>query len=276
MSNFYIDYTEQQYSLILEDTLEALTLSKVPAESPKAFLLGGQPGAGKTALRYAIMKEIGTNVIVVDNDSFKQAHPNFDEIVEQYGKDYVTQVTPFSNRLTEDIVEYLSDKNYHLIVEGTLRTVEVPTRTASLLEAKGYEMSLYVVAVSKDLSYLGTLARYEYQFSKDAITARETKKEHHDLVVQNLSENVSTLYKENVFKTIKIFDREMNLLYDFGQTPLKNPKDVLEPILSGKVKANSLLSQIQKTMQLMEINGHQKSENYKELITKYKSLKKLF
>lgn len=25
MSNFYTDYTEQQYSLILEDTLEALT-----------------------------------------------------------------------------------------------------------------------------------------------------------------------------------------------------------------------------------------------------------
>lgn len=155
---------------------------------------------------YAIMKEIGTNVIVVDNDSFKQAHPNFDEIVEQYGKDYVT---PFSNRLTEDIVEHLSDKNYHLIIDGTLRTVEVPTMTASLLEAKGYEMSLYVVAVSKDLSYLGTLARYEYQFSKDAITARETKKEHHNLVVQNLSENVSTLYKENVFKAIKIFDREI-------------------------------------------------------------------
>ncbi|MGG5331548.1 hypothetical protein [Enterococcus sp. AZ163] len=41
MSNFYTDYTEQQYSLILEDTLEALTLFKVPTESPKAFLLGG-------------------------------------------------------------------------------------------------------------------------------------------------------------------------------------------------------------------------------------------
>ncbi len=35
MSDPYIDYTEQQYSLILEDTLESF---------------GGQPGAGKTAL----------------------------------------------------------------------------------------------------------------------------------------------------------------------------------------------------------------------------------
>ncbi|MGG5316319.1 zeta toxin family protein [Enterococcus sp. AZ072] len=273
MSNFYTDYTEQQYSLILEDTLEALTLFKVPTESPKAFLLGGQPGAGKTALRYAIMNEIDTNVIVVDNDSFKQAHPNFDEIVEQYGKDYVTHVTPFSNRLTEDIVEYLSDRDYHLIIEGILRTTEVPTVTANLLKAKGYEMSLYVVAVSKDLSYLGTLARYEYQFSKDPVTARETKKKHHDLVVQNLSENISILYKENVFKTIKIFDREMNQLYHSEKTPLKNPKEVLDPIVNEEAETKSLLAQIQKNLQLMEINGHQKSNSYKELVSKYKSLR---
>lgn len=34
-------------------------------------------------------------------------------------------------------------------------------------------MSLYVIAGSKDLSCL--LVRYEYQFSKDAIMASETK-----------------------------------------------------------------------------------------------------
>ncbi|EOH88449.1 zeta toxin family protein [Enterococcus pallens] len=276
MSNFNLGYSEQQYSSVLEDTLEALTLSKDPSESPKAFLLGGQPGAGKTALRYAVIKEIGTNVIVVDNDSFKQAHPNFDGIVEQYGKDYVKYVTPFSNRLTEDIVSYLSNESYHLIIEGTLRTIEVPTMTASLLKEKGYEISLYVVAVSKDLSYLGTLARYEYQFSKNAITARETKKEHHDLVVKNLSGNISELYKKNIFKIIKIFDRELNLLYNSERTPLENPKEVLEPILNGEAEKKDLLDQIQRIIQLMEINRHQKAKSYKQLVSRYQSLKKLF
>lgn len=46
----------------------------------------------------------------------RQAHPGFDKIVEQYGKDYVTQVTPFFYHLTEDIADYLRDKNYHLII----------------------------------------------------------------------------------------------------------------------------------------------------------------
>lgn len=147
--------------------------------------------------------------------------------------------------------------------------------TASSLEEKGYVVSLYVVAVSKELSYLGTLARYEYQFSKDTATARETKKEHHDLVVKNLSENISSLYKENVFKTIKIFDRELNLLYNSEMTPLKNPKEILEPIVNGEAENNKLLVQIQKIIQLMELNAHQKSKVYKELVSKHESLKRL-
>lgn len=145
--------------------------------------------------------------------------------------------------------------------------------TASSLEEKGYVVSLYVVAVSKELSYLGTLARYEYQCSKDTATARETKKEHHDLVVKNLSENISNLYKENVFKTIKIFDRELNLLYNSEMTPLKNPKKILEPIINGEAE-NKLLVQIQKIIQLMELNAHQKSKVYKDLVSKHESLKR--
>ncbi|PQD50698.1 zeta toxin family protein, partial [Enterococcus faecalis] len=41
-------------------------------ESPTAFLLGGQPGSGKTSLRSAIFEETQGNVIVIDNDTFKR------------------------------------------------------------------------------------------------------------------------------------------------------------------------------------------------------------
>ncbi|MGF2188691.1 zeta toxin family protein, partial [Enterococcus faecium] len=44
---------------------------KKAVESPTAFLLGGQPGSGKTSLRSAIFEETQGNVIVIDNDTFK-------------------------------------------------------------------------------------------------------------------------------------------------------------------------------------------------------------
>ncbi|WP_376712465.1 zeta toxin family protein, partial [Enterococcus faecalis] len=74
------DFTEKQFEDRLEKNVERLTKNRLAVESPTAFLLGGQPGAGKTSLRSAIFEETQGNVIVIDNDTFKQQHPNFDEL----------------------------------------------------------------------------------------------------------------------------------------------------------------------------------------------------
>ena len=47
---------------------------------------------------------------LIDNDTFKQQHPNFDELVKLYEKDVVKHVTPYSNRMTEAIISRLSDQ----------------------------------------------------------------------------------------------------------------------------------------------------------------------
>ena len=46
--------------------------------SPKAFLLGGRPGSGKTNLRNAIEKEIGKEgAVIINSDALIEQHPNF-------------------------------------------------------------------------------------------------------------------------------------------------------------------------------------------------------
>ena len=117
------DFTEKQFEDRLEKNVERLTKNRLAVESPTAFLLGGQPGSGKTSLRSAIFEETQGNVIVIDNDTFKQQHPNFDELVKLYEKDVVKHVTPYSNRMTEALISRLSDQGYNLVIEGTGRTV---------------------------------------------------------------------------------------------------------------------------------------------------------
>ncbi len=82
-----VNFTDKQFENRLNDNLEELIQGKKAVESPTAFLLGGQPGSGKTSLRSAIFEETQGNVIVIDNDTFKQQHPNFDELVKLYEKD---------------------------------------------------------------------------------------------------------------------------------------------------------------------------------------------
>ncbi|WHQ79670.1 zeta toxin family protein [Ligilactobacillus animalis] len=65
------DFTEKQFEDRLEKNVERLTKNRLAVESPTAFLLGGQPGSGKTSLRSAIFEETQGNVIVVLLQSFK-------------------------------------------------------------------------------------------------------------------------------------------------------------------------------------------------------------
>lgn len=57
----------------INNNLEELVQGKKAVESPTAFLLGGQPGSGKTSLRSAILEETQGNVIVIDKEGLKAA-----------------------------------------------------------------------------------------------------------------------------------------------------------------------------------------------------------
>ena len=65
-----VNFTDKQFENRLNDNLEELVQGKKAVESPTAFLLGGQPGSGKTSLRSAILEETQGNVIVIDKEAF--------------------------------------------------------------------------------------------------------------------------------------------------------------------------------------------------------------
>ena len=69
--------------------------------------------------------------------------------------------------MTEALISRLSDQGYNLVIEGTGRTTDVPIQTATMLQSKGYETKMYVTAVPKIESYLGTIERYETMYADD-------------------------------------------------------------------------------------------------------------
>ncbi|MEJ4972411.1 zeta toxin family protein, partial [Enterococcus faecium] len=246
-----VNFTDKQFENRLNDNLEELIQGKKAVESPTAFLLGGQPGSGKTSLRSAIFEETQGNVIVIDNDTFKQQHPNFDELVKLYEKDVVKHVTPYSNRMTEAIISRLSDQGYNLVIEGTGRTTDVPIQTATMLQAKGYETKMYVMAVPKINSYLGTIERYETMYADDPMTARATPKQAHDIVVKNLPTNLETLHKTGLFSDIRLYNREGVKLYSSLETPSISPKETLEKELNRKVSGKEIQPTLERIEQKM-------------------------
>ncbi|MDR2834216.1 MAG: zeta toxin family protein [Streptococcaceae bacterium] len=222
------DYSEEEFEFIKKKNMRFLSRGKTPVTQPKAYLLGGQSGAGKSSLHGLLAKEQSRNIIIIDGDTFRAQHPNAQLITNKFGVEDVHYTAKFAGEMVEALVKALSEQGYNLIIEGTLRTVETPKNTATDLKSKGYDVELVVMAVKPTISYLSTLARYEQMYQKNPITARATPKEHHDLIVQNLPNNLEILSNEQIFSNIRLFDRNSDVVYDQNASNNINAKQALE------------------------------------------------
>lgn len=90
----------------------------------------------------------------------------------------------------------------------------------------GYEIEADIMCVNKYLSYISTVKRYEDLINEHLIP-RMTPKEHHDLVVSKIAANIDELYKSGLFDSIKVFNRNLDKLYDSNDC-IYTPKYLIE------------------------------------------------
>ena len=227
------DYTDSQFKQALARNIRSLTRGKKFSKQPIAILLGGQSGAGKTTIHRIKQKEFQGNIVIIDGDSFRSQHPHYLELQQEYGKDSVEYTKDFAGKMVESLVTELSNLGYNLLISGTLRTINVPKKTAQLLKNKGYKVQLALIATKPKLSYLSTLIRYEELYAINPNQARATPKEHHDLIVNNLVENAHQLEQLGIFEQIQIYQRDRSCVYD-SETDEGSAAAVLQECLFGK------------------------------------------
>ena len=218
------NYRDEELEVVFQKILKMYKSSYLPSKNPKVFLLGGQPGAGKSGLENMI--NIKDDYISISGDDYREYHPRFKEINLEYGREASKYTQQWAAEITEKLIKGLREERYSLIIEGTLRTAKLPLKEARAFKKAGYEVELNVIVVKPEKSRLGTLERYETML-KQGKTPRMTPKEHHDLVVNNIGNNLEIIYNSKAFDNIKLFDRENHLLYNYKENPDINPKDIL-------------------------------------------------
>ncbi|MFZ2714724.1 MAG: zeta toxin family protein, partial [Streptococcus suis] len=102
------EFSEADFQKALQRTIRALTRGKVIPDRPKAILLGGQSGAGKTTIHRIKQKEFQGNIIIIDGDSYRSQHPNYLALQEKYGKDSVDYTKGFAGKMVEYLIDELS------------------------------------------------------------------------------------------------------------------------------------------------------------------------
>lgn len=222
-----MNYSEAEFDKAYKKIIRRIIKSKSPVNDPMAYILGGQPGAGKTGLQRNLMVE-NSNIIIINADAYRNSHPRFNEIQAEFGTLAQRHTQPFINEVVEKLISDLSDMKYSLVIEGTLRTAEIPLNTCRMLKNKGYSVELHIISVKKEISYESTIYRYENNLELGMVP-RATAKEDHDNVVDAICDNLDIIYEQNAFDDIKLFDREGNNLYTAkcGVAPSLVEKDKL-------------------------------------------------
>jgi anititoxin/toxin system zeta toxin len=219
------NYTDEEFQKAFQQILKFYKSRYSSQENPKAFLLGGQPGAGKSALENMI--NIENKYVSISGDDYRKFHPLYDKLNKIYGKDASKYTQKWSGEMVEHLLKEARKEKWNVILEGTLRKAELPIREAKDFKENGYSVELYMVAVKPEKSYLATLQRYEEMIVRCRVP-RMTPKEHHDLVVNDIGDNLEIIYNSKAFDNIKLFDRENNLLYNYRENLDISPKNILE------------------------------------------------
>lgn len=233
------DYSDREFSAAFKVLVSILASDRriAPLDSPQAVLLGGQSGAGKTTLHDIFLEAQGGNAVVVNGDDYRSLHPRFRQIAAQYGVDAPAHTAAWAGQMVEAVVDALSVMGYNLVVEGTLRTSEVPLKTAALLRSRGYSVSLALMAVKPEISLVSCQLRYE-QMRIAGTEPRAVDPAHHLLIVKSIVSNLKTLEDSGIFDSVSLYARNERCLFsagaDAGRASGRRASEALEEILFGE------------------------------------------
>lgn len=220
-----------------------------PTDQPKGYVLGGQPGAGKSNLIENIAQQHNDNIVVVNGDEFRREHPRFAEIQEQYGKDAPKHTAEFAGKMTERVIEKALQEKFNLVVEGTFRTAETPLKTLADMKRNGYVTTACIMTTDAYTSWNSTLERYEGMLAAGE-PARYTDKGHHDKVVAELPKNADKVYQSGLADDFYVYNRQ-GLIFGKNQNPQELPSAAI-------------------TRELYQYNGARIVADSKSLLHEYK------
>ena len=238
-----ISYKKEDMEFLSESIFEKDSKACFPKEHPTAIYIGGQPGAGKSILSMAVKKS-APNYVEIAMDNYRTYHPNYEAIEECVknhwenrewqendtpGNDIAHFTHNFSGEMIDAIIEKAMDKKLDVVIEWNLKEPYQPLNSMKELKQKGYQIHVWNLAVSKDIS------KEAYQMRADVMNdyghiMRRVSKNFHDSCIAGLPDSLNYLkvhgVDEGIIDQLCVVDRSGKCLWDKTSEGL--PGDVLK------------------------------------------------
>jgi predicted ABC-type ATPase len=255
MNKRLLHFSDKQLAEKFESAWRKLMKRDKPTsqDNKTAFVLGGQPGSGKSSSAEKIKQEfLNGNCIFISSDDFKKYHPKYKEINKNFHSQVHEYTKEFVSKMVQLTMKRAAEKNYNVIVERTFKSTKTPLSTLEQLKQNGYKTGVAIIACPKELSWLSTIERYkkERQTGGDG---RVVSKEAHDYAVSVLSDNAQTVYNQKqAYDIFAVYRRDANganLIYN-SKTDKEFDKKIIENVLNDKSISRELALKNQKSVNL--------------------------
>ncbi|WP_331375333.1 zeta toxin family protein [Sinorhizobium chiapasense] len=185
------------------------------ATRPRLVLIGGQPGAGKTAVLIAGHSELAQSgpTIRIVGDDLRSYHPEFLAYQRQDPETASRFTQMDAGRWTEKLLAAAAERQVNIVFETTMRTPENVARVVRVAREAGYEVEARAVAVNPRVSWQGNLFRFEEMLSAGA-AARIPPQHVHDAAVGGLRVSLEKLEGERLVDRVQVLTRGGTVLYD--------------------------------------------------------------
>ena len=229
--------SEEEFNQAYQEIKQKVTKNKKPVKFPICITLGGQPGAGKSNIYNIAKRRFSNNIVELDCDAFRVFHPYYNQIKNIFGKEDAFKTNPFVFKAVDLLIEELSEEKYNLIIESSLNSPNSALQNGKALPPKGYKVELHIMATPKDVSWQGTIDRYNRELKRGG-SPRAVSKEFHDNVVKNIVHSLDVVKESGFMSNILIFDRNKKCLYDMQKDKNIDPCLLLFGIINGYLTKN--------------------------------------
>lgn len=127
---------------------------------PRAIILAGQPGAGKGGLARAVEFELSDDVVKVDPDELRGAHPDVRNLRQQHPYTWAGHTHEDASQWAKELRAAAIDGRRNLILDTTLGNGDSAVALIKDLQANGYEVEIRGVVAHRLESELGVDGRF--------------------------------------------------------------------------------------------------------------------
>lgn len=184
-------------------------------ERPRAFITGGQPGAGKSLLAELAKSELREEggYLVIDADRYRNKHPLYGYLQQIEPTQAANYVHKDAGMWATELKDKGIEERFNVLIDQTSKDPDALVKLGRELREAGYRVELHVMAVSAQISEQRIHSRYESQMALAGF-GRFATKDNHDYAYNALPLSLDVAETEQAVDRIVLYDKNGQAFYE--------------------------------------------------------------